>query len=266
MHRFKYKKNSVRTRYKGSIVSMYDEKRRKREKWKLEMEAIKMIADKLPSGSTIIDIPAGTGRFFPLLAGNSNTVYGMDISRDMLLSVKEKYPGNPINMIHGDAVNIPLKDNSVDYVVCIRLLNWVMPGTMKTILNEFRRVTRKGIIVGFRTQKPMDFPDFIRFGTQCLLPTSTRLKRWLKKIRFFTLKAKGKLTHEIRRITGKQEAQSVKDKRNFFMQTFYDREAMSRLFSEIGMEVTEEIYIDTLYSFSKWLSRPYSIYYLHFKA
>jgi ubiquinone/menaquinone biosynthesis C-methylase UbiE len=265
MDKFTYKKNSVRTRYNGNTASRYDEKRKKRKKWRKEIEAITKIANSFDPDSTVLDIPAGTGRFLMSLKDASHTVYGIDISLDMLLQAKEKCEDSPVDMIIGDAVTIPLKKDSVDYAVCIRLLNWVMESTMKNILNELRRVSRKGIVIGIRTEKRMDFSEFIRFGIFGVLPTPTSIRKWAKNIKNFTKKAKGKIAHEFRKVIGKQQEKKKIVKNEFFLHTFYNKGRMLRLFSDMETDVIEEIHIDTICSFSKWIVRPYSIYYLEFR-
>jgi len=260
-----YKNNSVRTRYKGDTASKYDKKRAKRKKWKKEINIIKQIAYQLDPQSTIVDIPLGTGRFLQSLQEASHTVYGIDISREMLLQAKSKDASQPVDMILGDAVTVPLKSQSVDYVLCIRLLNWVLPNTAKLILKEFRRVARKGVIVGFRTEHPMSTSEFVKLGIETILPTPTNFSRWSKKILQFSKKAKGKIVHEYRNITGKTRPKTNPHNRMAFINTFHDKDAMFKLFSELGMEVREEHYIDMMGSFSERIARHYSIYVLKIK-
>ncbi|EGV31954.1 Methyltransferase type 11 [Thiorhodococcus drewsii AZ1] len=69
---------------------------------------------------------------------------------DMLLQARrktERQPGeNRTWMIVGDAEQLPLKDHSIDYVVCIRFLNWLSGAHLDQVLTECRRVARRGLI------------------------------------------------------------------------------------------------------------------------
>lgn len=259
---YTYEKNSLRTRYAGNTALIYDEKRSKRKKWRKEIEAATKIALQLEPASTILDIPIGTGRFLMPLKESSHKVYGIDITWDMISQAREKCANNPVDLILGDAMTIPLKNQSVDYVLCIRLVNWVMKETFIRLLHEFRRVARNGIIIGIRTEKRMNFTDFARCGIVNLLTNRDLMANWLKKIGNFVRKVKGKILHEFRKISGNEEKQVIRNK--FFVHLFYGKEELASLLNEMGMEIKEEIHIDTLYKFAKWQVQPYSIYYLRF--
>lgn len=258
-----YGKNSLRTRYTGNTALMYDEKRSKRKKWRKEIDAVTKIAHELEPSSTILDIPIGTGRFLMPLIESTHKVYGIDISLDMLSKAKEKCAKDSVDLILGDAVTIPLASDSVDYVLCIRLVNWVMKETLIRILHEFRRVARNGIIIGIRTEKRMNFMDFTRYGIFSLFPNRAHLASWMRKIGHFTRKVKGKIRHEFHKTNGNQEKKV--NRNEFFVHLFYNKEELACLLNEMGMEIKEEIHIDTLCKFSKWYVRPYSIYYLRFR-
>ncbi|MGE5342872.1 MAG: class I SAM-dependent methyltransferase [Candidatus Omnitrophota bacterium] len=261
---FNYKNNSVRTRYKKDTASNYDKKREKRKKWKLEMGAINEIGASLDNDPTIVDVPTGTGRILLPLTKASHRVYGIDISMDMLLQTKTKYASNPVEILRGDAVTLPLKDKSVDYVFCLRLLNWVTEKTTTKMLNEFGRVSRKGLVIGIRTEKPLNVLDFIRFGILNLIPTPHHVSHWTSTIKTFANRVKGKLTFETRRLLGKKP-QSNSGKKEFNIKMYYNKDKLFGLFSGLGLVIEKEFYIDTLCSFSKRLARPYSIYVLKFR-
>ncbi|MGE5342152.1 MAG: class I SAM-dependent methyltransferase [Candidatus Omnitrophota bacterium] len=265
MHHLDYKNNSVRTRYQNDTASTYDEKREKRKKWKLEMGVVNEISGLLDQGSIVADIPTGTGRILLPLKEASHTVYGIDISMDMLLQTKAKHMSDPVDILRGDAVSLPLRDKSLDYVFCLRLLNWVMADTMKEMLNEFCRVSGKGLIIGVRTQKPMGAFDCIRFGILSLMPVPANVSRWANRIKIFTNRVKGKLKYEARKLRGETEFQTDSVKKEFSTWTYYNKDELFRLFSELGLEIEREYYIDTLCSFSKRVIRPYAIYFLKFR-
>ena len=53
----------------------------------------------------------------------SNNVHGISISKDEVLSARERYPGFKKNIIEGDICKLSYKDNEFDYVVCLDVLS-----------------------------------------------------------------------------------------------------------------------------------------------
>jgi hypothetical protein len=70
--------------YQGVVVRQYNNIRSGKPKWQRERKTVRQYLDHLPDGASIIDVPAGTGRFFDLYAVSGCSVTGVDISRDML--------------------------------------------------------------------------------------------------------------------------------------------------------------------------------------
>jgi ubiquinone/menaquinone biosynthesis C-methylase UbiE len=78
-------------------------------------------------GISVLEVGSGTGRFTIELAKLGLNVTTCDISTPMLKKIKEKLLNldfkKNITLTKGDIYNLPFKDNSFDYVVCIRVLN-----------------------------------------------------------------------------------------------------------------------------------------------
>ncbi|MBI2672641.1 class I SAM-dependent methyltransferase [Candidatus Woesearchaeota archaeon] len=72
-----------------------------------------------PENKEILDVGCGVGRFSVRLAENAKKIYALDKNKEHLdlLKSREEYKYN-IKLINGDACSIPLKDNSVDGVLC----------------------------------------------------------------------------------------------------------------------------------------------------
>lgn len=275
------RKNNIkylaRSSYQGETAAVYDRKRSKRKKWKREMAVLQTLSAQFMPGASILDIPLGTGRFLEFYKGGRHTVYGIDISWDMLLLAKAKCSyssasssnnGSDFHMMMGEAEHIPMKDKSVDYVVCIRLLNWVTKPIFKEIIKEFLRVARKEIIIGFRCQQNMKFKDFLRFGIISIIPTPYRLSRWVKAFGRFYAKVIGKLKTLAADAAGKTKKKQTGDENQqqvFRGSTLYDPVENRAFFSELGLEVENCFLIDTLPAFFKRKIKPYSIYWLKLK-
>ena len=101
---------------------------------------------------SILDLPCGAGRFWPLLAEKKDhTVIAADSSIDMLKVAIEHCPEKmrpQIELLHTSAYDINLADNRVDTIFCMRLLHHI--GNVEKrlkILNELYRVTRKSVLL-----------------------------------------------------------------------------------------------------------------------
>nr|WP_314578522.1 methyltransferase domain-containing protein [uncultured Pseudomonas sp.] len=100
----------------------------------------------------VLDLPAGSGRFWPVLAEHSNRVIlAADPSTDMLeiaeaqssAQVRER-----IRTFQSSAFSIALSSNAVDCIFCMRLFHHVAGSEKRmAILEEFHRVTRDTAIV-----------------------------------------------------------------------------------------------------------------------
>jgi len=101
-------------------------------------------ADKFAKGKTVLDIPCGVGWGTSLLGGKYRV--GIDICADAIAYAKEHYPG--IDFLAGDMANIPLKNNSIDVVVCLEGFEHVSRTTGMQFLEEAVRVIKDdGLLV-----------------------------------------------------------------------------------------------------------------------
>lgn len=100
----------------------------------------------------VLDLPAGSGRFWPVLAEHSNRVIlAADPSTDMLAVAQSQSPEKVrerIRTFQSSVFSIGLSANAVDCIFCMRQFHHVAQsdGRME-ILQEFHRVTRDTAIV-----------------------------------------------------------------------------------------------------------------------
>lgn len=99
---------------------------------------------------SVLDLPAGTGRFTTLLQELCpGGLISADLSTAMLAEAHAKH--GPSWSCVADAARLPLADDAVDAVVCIRFLHLVRePALRVAYLKEFARVARHGVIVDYR--------------------------------------------------------------------------------------------------------------------
>ena len=101
---------------------------------------------------TVLDLPAGTGRFWEMLAGvPDRTIYAADYSNDMLMIGLHMRPESVTRLIRPmrcSAFSIPLKDGAVESVFCARLLHHIGErDDRRAMLREMARVALRSVCV-----------------------------------------------------------------------------------------------------------------------
>lgn len=100
----------------------------------------------------VLDLPCGTGRFWPVLAEKANRVIiGADNSADLLEIACKSQPKEVVErvrLLQTSAFAIDLPDNAVDSIFCMRLMHRIGEAQhRKALLSEFHRVSRDSVIV-----------------------------------------------------------------------------------------------------------------------
>ncbi|QCY12946.1 class I SAM-dependent methyltransferase [Pseudomonas sp. MPC6] len=100
----------------------------------------------------VLDLPCGAGRFWPLLAENSNRIIiGADNSPDMITTALENQPADIVKRVkplETSAFAIDLPGNSVDCIFSMRLIHHIGESAHRlAMLQEFHRVTRDTVIL-----------------------------------------------------------------------------------------------------------------------
>ena len=97
----------------------------------------------LPRNWVVADLGCGTGNASELLAPHVERVVAVDMSDPMLQAAKKRLAGlQNVQFAAGPLERLPLKDDSVDAVVCVLVLHHLdEPGAA---LREMRRVLRDG--------------------------------------------------------------------------------------------------------------------------
>ncbi|MDD4939911.1 MAG: class I SAM-dependent methyltransferase [Candidatus Omnitrophica bacterium] len=102
------------------------------------------------SNRIVLDLGCGFGEHFAYHAKNEKAV-GIDISMELLRKVEAQYPHGVCGLIQADAAAIPLKDNSVDCIVSLSVLEHI--AELDRCLIEARRVLKENgrFVVGLPT-------------------------------------------------------------------------------------------------------------------
>ena len=172
-----------------------------------------MKAMQVKEGSAALDVCCGTADWTIALAndvGPTGMVKGLDFSQNMLNVGKEKVKDLPqVELVHGNAMELPFEDNTFDYVtIGFGLRN--VPDYAQ-VLREMTRVAKPGgMIVCLETSQPDSklFNAAFRFYFRFIMPIFGKL-----------------FAKSYKEYSWLQESQ--KD--------FPNRAALSKLFEEVGM-------------------------------
>lgn len=148
--------HAARFRYRGHEAAQYEGRRASERKWKLEQAAVEELWKTVAPGAVVLDVPVGTGRFVYLYRRSSVRAIGADVSRDMLREARKKLlPGDRLELLESSIEFLPLRERSVDVVVCVRLLNWLPESLMKAAVLELSRVSRDRLLLHVRCAEPL---------------------------------------------------------------------------------------------------------------
>lgn len=131
-------------------------------------------------GSKCLDVCCGTADWTIALAkavGENGVVKGLDFSQNMLKVGREKTKSLPqVELIHGNAMELPFEDNTFDYVtIGFGLRN--VPDYMQ-VLGEMHRVLKPGgMVVCLETSQPQIpvYRQLFRFYFRFIMPMFGKL-------------------------------------------------------------------------------------------
>lgn len=149
-------------RYYQDRATNYDRDRRHQISWGEEQEALAELAAELGKGLSVLDVPVGSGRFFPVYSELGWEPTGLDISNDMLEVARKRstelFQYLPL-LQRGKAEKLPFNDESFDVVVCFRFLQSIISfGKARRVIGELSRVSRKYAVLHLDF-KPEGQPD-----------------------------------------------------------------------------------------------------------
>jgi len=139
----------------GSSIEDYEKERFSgvfgRYRYLREQRAVSTLVEMLPDGASIVDCPCGNGRWWPILTRKAKHIIAFDISKGMLRYAEEraKVFNIEIDVKEGDAENLPLDSNSIDYVFSHALTKHLPVPVQYEVLAEFARISRSGVICSF---------------------------------------------------------------------------------------------------------------------
>ncbi len=150
---------------------------------------VKRVSDRLVPGARVLDLCCGTGDVLLALEKHGGRSLGSDFCHPMLLEAQQK-TRSPL--FEADALNLPLRDNSLDLITCAfgfrnlanydagleELLRVLKPGGVAAIL-EFSQPTNQvfGALYGFFSMRVLPWVGGMVSGSRdaySYLPESIR--------------------------------------------------------------------------------------------
>ncbi|MFD2111555.1 class I SAM-dependent methyltransferase [Thiorhodococcus fuscus] len=251
--------------YKNDIAIQYDEERSVEKKWSTELAIISKIVAKIDPEASILDVPLGTGRFLKIYGEKGRRILvGADISMDMLLQARRKTESQPTTnrawMIVGDAESLPMKDHSIDYVVCIRFLNWLSGAHLDKVLTECQRVARRGLIVGVRVHRGLRPYDLIRLRAPYIKPALNHLLESARLALARRVSRFGQTRPRSKREALKDGLPPYDNEINEFK--IHDDSHMRNLFAKLRLKIARKYTVDVQWDDDAKRLLPYSIFLL----
>lgn len=118
----------------------------------------------------VADIGCGSGELIDWIAARSKHVHGLDISEAMIAIARTKVTAKNVDLEVSDCTPIPLPDASVDRVVCLGVLDYLLDPA--AFCRELARITRPGGLIVVTAPKSPSLFEFLRWSTKFRLGVS----------------------------------------------------------------------------------------------
>jgi len=107
----------------------------------------------LPAGSSVLDIPCGTGRYTAFLRGQGYPVVGADIAPEMIGVARDRAAADPEGprprWLAANALHLPFPKKSLDACLVVRLFHLIPGDVRPAIYRELARVCRRQAVLCF---------------------------------------------------------------------------------------------------------------------
>jgi len=113
------------------------------------IDALRVVIPQLPSQATLLDVGTGLSDIprdaarVAARAGVRLDVLGLDISESLARTARRRLAAALV----GDALRLPLADDSVDVVTCSQMLHHFIEPDARQVIAELHRVARRWVIV-----------------------------------------------------------------------------------------------------------------------
>lgn len=208
-------RDRLAAKYHGDMAKTYDELREGTPQWLSEHRIVERFLSRFGPGTSILDVPVGTGRFLQTYATLGFEVTGVDVSTSMLAKARRKVASHSLDVrLHeGSIYSLDFADGAFDVVVCIRFMDWVKGEVFERALTELVRVSKDAIIVYIPTYTPfLDIEPWSITGLMRLL------RQW--KFRFYNARTRSDIV-------------------------IHERNTIRKLFDRLGLRIADRVCVDS---------------------
>ena len=97
----------------------------------------------------VLELGCGDGKTAIALAESGLNVTGLDRSRAALLTLSRRIGPGKLDLVQGDALDLPFKDGEFDSVTAVHFVDHLLSADRKNAVKEIGRVLRRpGVVVG----------------------------------------------------------------------------------------------------------------------
>ena len=154
----------LKERYLGSGASSYNRKRHASPRWQKEHEIVRRYVEQF-AGMSVLDLPAGTGRFIPLYKEFDCKMIGVDISPDMLKEAEAEAERDGYmagTYVEANVIEVDPATIEADLGVCMRFLNWLPAPKAEKAFSNTAAACRQALVVGITSIDEAKFDDKTR--------------------------------------------------------------------------------------------------------
>ncbi len=157
----------------------FERTKKARQRNKRETGLVRDYLKALPSNQTILDSPCGMGRFCELIAEHGHQPIGMDSNMGRIIDTHDRLDP-PVPVAHANIMHLPLSDDSLNAVICFRLLHHLGPDLVKEVLTEIHRISEHALVTFYskhtwkyyRKRLFGKFPNGIYYSTKWMRQVS----------------------------------------------------------------------------------------------
>lgn len=141
--------------YKEDRVSTTYEARNGTKLWRTEEEVLRECLEDLPVGTTLLDIPVGTGRFLRFYDDRGFITTGLDLSPQMLREARKKGALTDLGILSIFELSTA-NAGLFDVVVSVRMAHLFTDDDFRLMMQGLQAVARKRIVYSVRLGAPRD--------------------------------------------------------------------------------------------------------------
>ena len=141
--------------YKFKSEEKVEKEIKKRSMWKIYMLTLDEILKKDTKISSVIDAACGMGNFTMELAKHNNfiKIVGFDFLKETFsLTNENKNIFGNISFLQANLLNLPFKNRSFDFTVCLNTLHHIYEDDFYKTIDELARITKKYLMIEIRNK------------------------------------------------------------------------------------------------------------------